>query len=83
MLPAESCLASQSVTSRHNTSPDCDRVLAGLAAGLSAALDADAGAAQRCACLEALLYLQASRLGLAGGCFAGMFGWAGDGDPLL
>lgn len=58
---AESCLASQSVgSSRHNTSPDCDRVLGGLAAGLAASLEGDVSPAQRCACLEALLYLQAA-----------------------
>ncbi|KAL4422766.1 hypothetical protein ABPG75_008963 [Micractinium tetrahymenae] len=58
---AESCLASQTVGStRHGSSPDVDRVLGVLAAELGALVEGSLRAAQRCAVIEALLYLQAA-----------------------
>ncbi len=59
-LAAESCLASQTVGStRHGSSPDVDRVLGVLAAELGTLVEGSLRAAQRCAVIEALLYLQA------------------------
>jgi hypothetical protein len=58
-LPAESCLASQTAGStRHGTSADVDRVLGVLGAELGGLVEASLRAAERCAVIEALLYLQ-------------------------
>lgn len=58
---AESCLASQTVGStRHGSSADVDRVLGVLAADLAVLVEGSLRAAQRCAVIEALLYLQAA-----------------------
>lgn len=58
-LPSESCLASQTVGStRHGSSPDVDRVLGVLAGELGGLVEASLPAAERCAVIEALLYLQ-------------------------
>lgn len=56
---AQSCLASQTVGStRHGTTPDVDRVLGVLSAELGGQVEASLPAAERCAVIEALLYLQ-------------------------
>lgn len=56
---AESCMASQTAgTSRHGSSVDVDRVMAVLAGELGGLVEASLPAAQRCAVIEALLYLQ-------------------------
>lgn len=62
---AESCLASQTVGStRHGSSPDVDRVLGVLATELGTLVEGSLRAAQRCAVVETLLYLQAREAGL-------------------
>ena len=61
-VPAESCLASQSVGAvRHGTSPEVDRAMAVLASSVGAALEGPLAPAQRAACIEALLYMQVRR----------------------
>jgi hypothetical protein len=58
---AESCLASQSSgTTRHVTSPDMERVIAILSKELGSLIESPLRPAQRCGCIEALLYLQAA-----------------------
>ncbi len=58
---AESCLASQSSgTTRHITSPDMERVIAILSKELGSLIESPLRPAQRCSCIEALLYLQAA-----------------------
>ena len=58
---AESCLASQSSgNTRHITSPDVERVITILSGELGAVIESPLRPAQRCGCIEALLYLQAA-----------------------
>ncbi|KAG7671334.1 hypothetical protein KSW81_003472 [Nannochloris sp. 'desiccata'] len=58
---AESCLASQSSgTTRHITSPDMERVISILSKELGSLIESPLRPAQRCGCIEALLYLQAA-----------------------
>lgn len=58
---AESCLASQSTgNTRHITSPDVERVMGILSKELGSLIESPLRPAQRCGCIEALLYLQAS-----------------------
>lgn len=73
--PAESALASQTVGStRHGSSADVDRVLGVLAAELGGLVEGNLRAAERCAVIEALLYLQVGGVGLWGW-------WVGVGWP--
>jgi len=58
---AESCLASQSSgTARHSTSPEMERVISILSKELGSLIESPLRPAQRCGCVEALLYLQAA-----------------------
>ena len=58
---AESCLASQSSgTTRHITCPDMERVISILSKELGSLIESPLRPAQRCGCIEALLYLQAA-----------------------
>ncbi len=58
-MPAESCLASQAFgATRHGSSAEVDRVLGVLGGELSGLVEASLPAAERCAVMEALLYLQ-------------------------
>eukprot|EP00887_Chlorella_sp_A99_P007321 scaffold2.g7321.t1 len=88
---AESCLASQSTgATRHNSSPEVDRVMGILASELGALLEAPLPPSARCAALEALLYLQAAGYGggltpakvLAEGAAAGGSGDGGGGAAM-